>query len=604
MKRHYIYAILLVLFSSAVQAKVLKENLLFTAKLQANGISSSKAKGIATFSLNKKRDSMSVNIVVVGTLPTSIGLYQGKAGAIGPLVKDLSTALSGNLLSTVLTKDDLHISKFLNNELYVVIGSDSYPAGEIKGNIVLEANYNFKADMSAKQTVPLVNNSAEGLGSFTLSMDKSKLDFKIICSKLSGPIKSIFLGIGKTGEEGIEEISLNGFIKDNIIRGSISINTAVLNNLLNSSVFINVTTTQFPKGEIRSPLILQKGIVLEGYATGNQMIPKVSTPAEALCMIRLSPTLDTLYYDALVNGLTTSIDYSHLHVGYEGVAYDDLQVDFTTSIKGNRIAGFKKGSQVNSTTISKLLTGNLSLIVHSKKYPMGEVRGQVYKLAYEGYSAYMDVTQNVHHAHSEAFGYGIVSVSPDDSNAHIIWAADNFSTQITSAHLHEGAKGVNGNVLFDLDEGMEKVDNFVFGDSHWTIKSTTPYSKAMTDLFNKNSVYINIHTEENPDGDIRGQMQVGPLIFPKSTSVNDASDNGLNFHLKGNPVIDQVNVIIEENYKNLIYSIYDEMGRMAAQGNVDSPNGLSIDVSSLEPGIYTLHLSNPTLHKGIKFLKI
>ena len=86
----------------------------------------------------------------------------------------------------------------------------------------------------------------------------------------------------------------------------------------------------------------------------------------------------------------------------------------------------------------------------------------------------------------------------------------------TAGHIHLGAKGENGPVvytLFKYDKPINEVSETgtITGD-----KFEGPMAgKQMSDLATegvKGMLYVNIHTEQNPNGEIRGQ--IGSPIMP------------------------------------------------------------------------------------------
>ena len=73
-----------------------------------------------------------------------------------------------------------------------------------------------------------------------------------------------------------------------------------------------------------------------------------------------------------------------------------------------------------------------------------------------------------------------------------------FGTPTTEAHIHLGAVGVAGNVVFTIE---------ATGPFTSPITYSTPAltSAQVTDLFAGN-YYVNIHTVKFPNGEIRGQL--------------------------------------------------------------------------------------------------
>lgn len=77
-----------------------------------------------------------------------------------------------------------------------------------------------------------------------------------------------------------------------------------------------------------------------------------------------------------------------------------------------------------------------------------------------------------------------------------------LTSAATAAHIHEGAAGVNGPVLVPLAGGAGATSGT------WTIPFTQLTVNQFTAL-TTNGLYFNIHTVNNPGGEIRGQ-----IIFP------------------------------------------------------------------------------------------
>jgi hypothetical protein len=81
---------------------------------------------------------------------------------------------------------------------------------------------------------------------------------------------------------------------------------------------------------------------------------------------------------------------------------------------------------------------------------------------------------------------------------------------ITQGHIHSGAEGENGPIvvtLFNFDSPQNEVlqySNFTASNLEGPMQG-----KTMQDLIaamKNGSTYINVHTEQNPNGEIRGQL--------------------------------------------------------------------------------------------------
>lgn len=107
-------------------------------------------------------------------------------------------------------------------------------------------------------------------------------------------------------------------------------------------------------------------------------------------------------------------------------------------------------------------------------------------------------------------------------DAHIQFSEDGMSLEFTvnaqglentmAGHFHSGAPGVNGPVEVMLFENGEPMDyngevatgtvteEDLVGDMNWE-----EFTKAMVE----GNIYVNLHTEQYPDGEIRGQVMMG-----------------------------------------------------------------------------------------------
>jgi hypothetical protein len=85
---------------------------------------------------------------------------------------------------------------------------------------------------------------------------------------------------------------------------------------------------------------------------------------------------------------------------------------------------------------------------------------------------------------------------------------------VTAAHIHMGKADENGPVLVFLFRGPEKKEVFSGVLAEGTIKASdlfdTLKGKSVADLIAKmkaGDTYVNVHTTQNPPGEIRGQIK-------------------------------------------------------------------------------------------------
>lgn len=105
-------------------------------------------------------------------------------------------------------------------------------------------------------------------------------------------------------------------------------------------------------------------------------------------------------------------------------------------------------------------------------------------------------------------GSGEAEVVFDSSAGILEWnlSVDNM-TGITAAHIHAGLPGENGGVVFPLYTGT------VMFDSTHPISGTLTVSPDQATALAAGEYYVNVHTEINPGGEIRGQLVQQFILF-------------------------------------------------------------------------------------------
>ncbi len=71
----------------------------------------------------------------------------------------------------------------------------------------------------------------------------------------------------------------------------------------------------------------------------------------------------------------------------------------------------------------------------------------------------------------------------------------------TVAHIHTGATGVSGPPVVMLTETTA-------GSGIWEVPTGTVLSTANYELFLNDGLYVNVHSNANPRGEIRGQISI------------------------------------------------------------------------------------------------
>lgn len=103
--------------------------------------------------------------------------------------------------------------------------------------------------------------------------------------------------------------------------------------------------------------------------------------------------------------------------------------------------------------------------------------------------------QEVPPVQTSASGKGTIKVEDDKSVKGTITTSD---IKGTGAHIHEAAPGKNGPDIISLKKT---------GDNEWSVPDGSKLSDAQYDAFKAGNLYINVHSDANPNGEIRGQLK-------------------------------------------------------------------------------------------------
>ncbi len=603
-----ITSVMVVAFSTNLFADHLSERLLVTARLSGANVvpaKSNNANGVASFFFNETMDTLCVSISVdnlSGSI-TGIHVHEGSPSTpatVSTVLTNLTGMVSGNRISGTLTGADLTPAiraKYLNGELFLNVYTSSNSAnGEIRGQLKVESDYGFRAYIDSLQEVPATSSRGTGVGVFNLSIDKRELTVNVTVDSLIGTLTAAHLHWGKPGVAGPVAINLTSMINGNNIKGKISTSlpTELLQAVMNDSVYVNIHSDSIPGGEIRGNLFMQKGLAFDAALdTTQETTPVISANGYGSSYINLNASMDTLTYNIQVSGLSGPITMAHIHEGEPNVSGNvliNLTPDITTN---NRIIGMKTGAALTPAIIGKMLALGTYLNVHTAANPAGEVRGQIARIAREGYDINISNVQVIDSPASTslAVGGGIVSINRDRTNAHYMVVVSNLSGPLTAAHFHNGVEGTNGPIVYNLTPFFAGTssDDAAFG--YWTddtaASNTTPFTPANELQFRRDSIYINIHTAVYPDGEIRGQVNRNSDCYRITVGINDLNKSDLNAKIYPNPVTDKVNIEISSaDYSaDATVKILDMTGQtVLSQKNINQFT--TLDLSRYSTGVF------------------
>ncbi|SHM11857.1 CHRD domain-containing protein [Nitrosospira sp. Nsp11] len=103
--------------------------------------------------------------------------------------------------------------------------------------------------------------------------------------------------------------------------------------------------------------------------------------------------------------------------------------------------------------------------------------------------------QEVPPVQTSASGSGTITVDDDRSVKGTITTSD---LKGTGAHIHEGAVGKNGPDIITLKKSS---------DNEWSVPGDAKLTDAQYDAYKAGNLYVNVHSDANKSGEIRGQLK-------------------------------------------------------------------------------------------------
>lgn len=550
--------------------------------------------GLASFLLNANRDSLCVNITFsnLSGAPTAMHIHGGGVGVSGPVLLDLSSSINGNRATAVVTGTTLTAllkSNMLKGLTYLNIHTAANPNGEVRGQIIMESDNAWVATIDGAQQTPSLATSAFGLAVFNVSKHAGTVNFYVVTNGLSGSITAAHLHTGAVGVAGPVAQDLGAFISGNTLSGSFTPSAGVITALQGGSIYINVHTAANPGGEIRGQLKWDDKIAFDAWLNGAQQTPSLGVAGKGVASVKVNTTFDTLWYNVAVTGLTGSITSAHFHTGAIGVS-GPVSLDISGGISGNKIIGMATGTNIPTSFINSLLSGNQYINVHTAANPGGEIRGQVWRVLREGYTISMDGAQQNPAVTSSAAGSGIVSIDRNFTNAHYMVVTNGATA--TAVHFHKAKVGVNGPVLLDLTAGF--VNGATFG--YWKSTDAVPFTLANDAQIDNDSVYVNLHTTTNPGGEIRGQVYKGFKCYATITGIQSLGITEEGVSIYPNPANNNFNVAFTSvSNQKISVVVYDMMGKVIS--NTESAinvgyNKLYVNLQNATKGLYFVNITN------------
>lgn len=445
-------------------------------------------------------------------------IHKGQPGSAGAVVKELE--VKGNTATAIWRKNDSStpltddlINDLMNGNLYVNVHTTANPNGEVRGQLITSAEQLQIVYLSAGQEAPASNAGASGVAMVRIKPDGSQISVDGFAQNLSGEVTGAHLHKGAFGVSGdvVRDLTVdnNNHFSTTWRRTDSSqpLTDELLAAARNGQLYVNLHTVSHPNGELRGQLggslpNLTSNFAFSGQMTGAQEAPAVDTAAAGVVKLNLNASTNEAEIDGFVSGVSGPLRGAHVHQGAPGVAGAVVK-DLT--INGNNIHGSWKMSDATQPLtkglLGDLLMGNLYVNVHTDANPGGELRAQLTSTNSKVFVVGLNGGEEVPSVGNGSTAIAWLMLAPDRKSVTVMGLANNISGPALAARIHRGPKGLSGEIVKDLT-----VNGNTFGATWTNTDQAQPLSADLVNQLLNGGLYINIPTNANPNGEVRGQI--------------------------------------------------------------------------------------------------
>ncbi|MBI1225068.1 MAG: DUF4394 domain-containing protein [Bacteroidetes bacterium] len=451
----------------------------------------------------------------------------------------------------VLTADQ--IAALESQQLYANIHTMTAASGEIRGQIVGDADVVFRAHLSGANEYPFVTSLADG--QVIAELNGNTLTVSGTFQGLESMATASHIHLGTAGTSGGVAFPLTYMLDASATSGVFMAedNTFTLTDdqvasLVNRDFYVNIHTMEHGGGEVRGQLMLESQSFFTAFLTGSQAIPDVSTGAHGSVIAEVSGNRVTLSgsFAELGSALDVAIaGGSHIHAGLPGlngpVLYP-LVADLDANLMGGTYSPSLNTFTLDAGQLDTLLGRAMYINLHTLDVASGEIRGNLMGEASAYFMSPLSGASQTPAENVPAIGLMILEVT--GLHGQTLGSFSSLGTDFDpnvagGAHFHEAYAGSNGNIAIELEASFD-VDymNGVFSSDI----NAFEMSQGFLDSLRSRQVYTNIHTTGVPNGEVRGQLMplAGSYFHTTLSGVNEASPvitnglGGLKMELNGN----------------------------------------------------------------------
>jgi len=375
--------------------------------------------------------------------------------------------------------------------------SDAEPETEAEPQF---QNYGVRLD--GTQQVPMVDTVHFAMAQVTVIETNNETNRQVTAEIDLKDVPGVTIAQIRSGQVGADGPMLFAFTDENgdglweIKEKAVS--QAQHDALLAGNWYLTVRTDKFPKGELRGQVLSAAQSVHVFTLSGDQAVPRVQTSAYGQ---------GYLFYDGS-NGVLTlnthawNLTPTAVHIYMAGAGLNgEVVAGWEVSPDDENVWHLADGNTLGKDEILALHMANLYVNIHTEAHPGGELRGQILPEDYALLLFDLSPDQEVPRVDSMASGTGYATINTRTGGLRLnVWS---MGMDTKAVHIHEAGIGENGYALIALDENMDHA-------GLWQIPENIGMNADTQALLLSGGHYVNMHSNEFPAGEIRGQIIAAP----------------------------------------------------------------------------------------------
>jgi hypothetical protein len=518
--------------------------------------------------------------------------YAGQNGGVevplDPTLTDNDTAGTFNQTVTLTTEQ----ADFLRaRQMYINIHSEAYNGGELRGQILPAGKTYFQTYASGGHEVPSTISTAQG--GLSLEYDGSDL----VVTGSFNSLVSDYIEVGETGsgshlhagfagQNGGVEISLTPTVSEDGRSGTFTaenntftnVSAGVVETLANRGHYLNVHSEGYPGGEIRGQVVPEANIYFYAPLSGMNEIPQNASQATGAVLVEWYAETSTINATGSFSGLGS--DYasnigSHLHAGLAG-QNGGVEVALSPALDGDSRGGTYLPEDneftLNMDQVGLLVSRSLYTNIHTANFNGGEIRGQVVPLAQHYFTTSLTGLSEVEPVLTGATGglafefrNGTLTATGSFSGLE----SNNIGS--VGSHIHSAAADENGGVIYPLAPELDSETDARAG-TYSAADNTFDLSDEEIGQLVTAGLYVNIHSNDNPGGEVRGQILLAPNVAPETAPEITSPADGAEITVEGesstafeptwtssedangDPVVYIWQIALDSEFNNIVFS--------------------------------------------------